>query len=291
MQFEHLFFEGVAARPRRRSVRRHPSVVRSGRAEPTEQVSGFIAALLERANLSAAAYRGPALHRRTAACLRFLGVASAEEGRRRIERNPKLAQSALSVALLGVTEFFRDRAVFDRLATTVLPELFARRGRIRVWSAACSSGHELYSVAMLLAEMGRLAEAELLGTDCRAEAIEQACAGAFEWDTVAPLDPRRRQRYFTRQGPAGLINAELRRAAAWKQADLLAGVEHGPWDLILWRNMAIYLEPAAAADTWARLTRELAPGGLIVCGKADHPPAGLPLERVARCFYQVRGAA
>ncbi|ACB76853.1 CheR family methyltransferase [Opitutus terrae] len=290
MQFEHLFFEGIATAPRRKSGCRTRALVRPGGDEPAEQVSGFIAALLQRANLSAASYRGPALHRRTAACLRFLGVASADEGLRRIECDPRLTQSALSVALLGVTEFFRDQAVFERLGSAVLPELLARRGRIRVWSAACSSGHELYSVAMLLAELGRLADAELLGTDCRADAIEQARAGAFDWEAVASLAPFRRERYFTRYGNSGLINADLRWATEWRQADLLAGVERGPWDLILWRNMAIYLEEAPAEEVWARLTRELAPGGLIVCGKADHPPAGLPLERIARCFYQLSGS-
>ena len=58
-----------------------------------------------------------------------------------------------------------------------------------------------------------------------------------------------------------------------------------PWDLVLWRNMAIYLEPAAAEKLWEAIVAELRPGAYVVAGKADHPPRG-SLERVAACVYR-----
>jgi chemotaxis protein methyltransferase CheR len=79
---------------------------------------------------------------------------------------------------------------------------------------------------------------------------------------------------------------DLRARVMWKQADLLQGVEPGPWNIILWRNMAIYLEKSAAGLVWDRLHRELAPGGLLVTGKAETPPAHLAFKKLASCLYE-----
>lgn len=209
-----------------------------------------------------------------------------EQARRRIEADPELAQAALNVVLLGVTGFFRDRAVFEQLAREVLPSLCARRARLRVWSAACSGGHELYSVAMTLADLGRLEGCELLGTDCREEAIAGARLGRFTLAEVAALPSTVCARYVGFAGAQAWIGAELRRATRWKVADLCNGVEAGPWDLLLWRNMAIYLGSEASTSIWRALCDELSPGGYIVSGKADHLPPGLPLRRVSSCIFQ-----
>lgn len=232
------------------------------------------------------AYRERALERRLPACLRFLKVATASEAARKIASQPALAPAALSVVLLGVTEFFRDRAVFESLRQRVLPYLLARHSRLRVWSAACSEGQELYSVAMLLEQLHGLAGCELLGTDCRGEAIQHARLGVFGHEQVTRLEPGWRDRYFTFQGRYATIAPVLRDAATWKQANLFGAVEAGPWHLILWRNMAIYLEPERAEDVWERLCEQVATGGFLVTGKADLPPKRLPLTRIAPCVYQ-----
>ena len=88
--------------------------------------------------------------------------------------------SAVSSLLIGVTEFFREPAVFDFLRTQVLPVLAGGNRRLRIWSAACSSGAELYSMAILLSETGLLERSYLLGTDCRGDAIERARLGLYD---------------------------------------------------------------------------------------------------------------
>ena len=77
----------------------------------------------------------------------------------------------------------------------------------------------------------------------------------------------------------------LRRQAHWKLSDVARKIEPGPWDVILWRNLAIYLNPGPAASIWARLVGALAPGGYLVVGKAERPPAGLGLSPRCRCIY------
>lgn len=286
MQSEYLFFEGLTTTVARAIPPTASPLVDRGTGSAAEDPGRLVSTLFERANLPAECYRTRALLRRVSACLRFLGATDAVDAARKIEEDPALVQATLNIALLGVTEFFRDPAVFELIRETVLPDLFSREPRLRIWSAGCSSGQELYSVAMLLSEMGRLRDCELLGTDCRREAIEQARCGVYDCDAVAGFERRREERFFARAGSSALVSSELRRAADWRVSDLCSQVEPEPWHLILWRNMAIYLEMPAAAGIWRQLSSALAPGGYIVGGKADHPPGALPLVRVAPCIYQ-----
>jgi Methylase of chemotaxis methyl-accepting proteins len=291
MKFEHLFFHGVSTVRNRanrtwRSERR--TTLRVAGGDEVAEVEQFMRTLLASADLPASAYRRHALVRRWPACLRHLRATDAREASRVLAEQPEKAGALLSVVLLGVTDFFRDEGVFQQLRSGVLPELLRRQRRVRVWSAACSNGQELYSVAMLMARSGRLGDCELLGTDCRAEAIAEARRGVFREEEVARIEPELREAFFE-AGGARAIDPRLRRAAQWKVANLFGEIERGPWHLILWRNMAIYLESERAEEIWARLVDQLAPGGFLVAGKADTPPKWLRLTRVAPCIYQKEG--
>lgn len=294
MKFEHLYFHGTPTangrgtgswvrewRPAKAKVERAAS---GGEAD-----EAFFEGLMGRAELPVAAYRRRALARRLPACLRMLRVTDVAEATRAIAAQPEATKRLLNVVLLGVTDFFRDRPVFEQLQRGVLPELWARHGRLRVWSAACSNGAELYSVAMLLARAGRLADCELLGTDCRADAIEEARRGVFRGEELARMEQEWREVFFEITGEIGTIDPLLRQATRWKVGNLFGAMERGPWHLILWRNMAIYLENERAEEIWTRLFDQLAPGGFLVAGKADHPPKWLRLTRVAPCIYRKRG--
>jgi chemotaxis methyl-accepting protein methylase len=283
----HLFFEGVAARsgdlPPSEAPQAHP---RRRPAEAGAALDEFYVWLFGRAGLPVEQYRPASLSRRLAACLRAVGAGSTAEARKAIEADPALLRPALSAVLLGVTKFCRDRSVFEALEHQVLPGLLKHSRTIRVWSAACSEGQELYSVAVLLAEAGRLGQCRLLGTDCRAEAIDRASCGIFAAETVKDFNPLWRSRYFTAEGGSCRMSRTLRSSVRWKVADLFAGAEPGPWDLVLWRNMAIYLKTDAAEDIWRAIVRELRPGGYLITGKADHPPSGIGLRRLEGCVYQ-----
>jgi chemotaxis protein methyltransferase CheR len=246
----------------------------------------FLAWLLARAGIDSRAYRVGALQRRLPACLRQLRVSSVEAARALIESKPELLPQALSTILIGVSEFFRDHEVFKRLQTTFLPELLRKRAFLRVCAAGVSTGQELYSVAMLLAEAGALNGSYLLGIDLRADAIASARTGRFDDREVNRLAPAFREQYFRPDGANWMVRDELRANTNWRVADLFAHSASGPWDLIVFRNVAIYFDPARGGMVWERLCSELRPGGVLVCGKAENPPESLPFRRVAPCIYQ-----
>lgn len=259
--------------------------VRRATVIPAGESLEFFRWVFEQLHLPIERYRPVALERRLPACLRYLGVKSIREARNRIEARPALALELMDVVLLGVSEFWRDPAVFAALRKVVFPRMLRDSQHPRIWSAACSEGQELYSVAALLAEMEALERCELRGTDCRPEAIARARLGEYPLTSIARLDGATLKGLCLVQSDRVRIHPRLRSAVSWRVSDLLSQSEPGPWDLILWRNMAIYLEQSAAEETWWRLIAQLVPGGHIVVGKADYPPPGSNLERVAPSIY------
>jgi chemotaxis methyl-accepting protein methylase len=186
-----------------------------------------------------------------------------------------------------VTAFFRDPDVFEALARRVIPALARSVNPIRVWSAGCASGAELYSVAVLLAQAGLLSRCTLLGTDCRPSAIALARSGIVDDAELAALPERLRAACFEaasdgRWRPVAAIRDHIR----WKVADVTRGLEAGPWDLILWRNVAIYLRTDTAGALREALANSLCSGGFLVTGRAESMPQ---LRRVARGVYRSAG--
>jgi chemotaxis protein methyltransferase CheR len=252
----------------------------------TEKSCQFISTVLKRAGMNPHSYRIKPLLRRLPACLRALHTDNETHALEILGRQPELLSVALSSLLIGVTEFFRDSSVFETLRTEVLPQLASHGRPLRVWSAGCSNGAELYSVAILLAQAGLLDGSYLLGTDCRYDALECARDAVYDLNQVQKIRLPDQCIYFTRAGTNYRPIAQLHRNIQWRIADLMQGIEQGPWDLILWRNMAIYLTAEASEPIWQGLASELAPGGALVVGQAERPPSSLKLDNPGRCIFR-----
>jgi chemotaxis methyl-accepting protein methylase len=226
------------------------------------------------------------LERRLGACLRALRVGSEAEGQARLLADPDSCGAALNALLIGVSEFFRDSAVFDTLARVVVPALAQLPGGIRVWSLGCSTGAELYSVAILLAEAGLVERSSLVGTDCRAQAVASAEAATFPEEAIERLDGGVRSRYLERTTRGWRVAERVRRVTSWRTGDATREVIEGPWNLVLCRNLLMYLHQAVAETLVRGVVERLAPGGFLMLGKAERPPASLRLVAVDRCIYQ-----
>jgi chemotaxis protein methyltransferase CheR len=252
----------------------------AGRLEP------FIASVLTRSGLDAEAYRANALERRLPAVLRRLRVTTVAAAAERLDREPNLLPEVLGVFLIGVTGFFRDPPVFENLRDKFLPAMIRRRVPLRILCAGVSAGHEMYSVAMLMAEAGILEKSLLLGIDCRAEAIARAQDGSFTDEEMQQLPRMWRDRYFEASAVGWTAQSSLRESLQWRIENLLRHVPQGPWDVVFFRNVAIYLEGTAANSVWRGLHENLAGDGLLVTGKADQPPPSLPFTRLAPSIYK-----
>jgi chemotaxis methyl-accepting protein methylase len=247
----------------------------------------FLSWLFALAGLEVGHYRPETLVRRLPACLRILRAPSVREARSSIEADASQVGTAIGALVIGVTNFFRDSHVFRTLRETVLPELFESKREMRIWSAGCSDGQELYSVTMLLAELGWLNRADLLGTDCRPDAVRRAGDGVYDACETRSVPDDLLRRYFTsaHEPNCWRIDPRLRTVVRWRSGNVLKVLEPGAWDLVLCRNLGMYLEPEVAGNLWAGLHRALGPGRLLVVGKAERP-AGQRFAPVAPCVFR-----
>lgn len=195
----------------------------------------------------------------------------------RRQRDPDLAAAAVEAMTTNETMFFRDRLVFDALRDTVLPRIAAARAgsrRVRVWSAAASTGQEAYSVAMIAAEiLPRSAgwQVSILGTDISQAAIGRARTGCYsQFEVQRGLPIMKLLRHFE-QGAAGwTISAELRRGVEYRVFNLLEPLASlGRFDLILCRNLLIYFDIPTRRALLAKLAAALADGGVLCLGSSE----------------------
>ena len=285
-EFQHIRVRGTIARER--FVLAHdPSLgfERDG-APLSEDEESFLRFLFKEAGLDLYRYRLRTLKRRIGACLRVLHASNFIDARRVVQQKPPLLAAAISTMIIGVTSFFRDGPVWEQMRNQVIPSLLKGRYGLAVWCVGCSDGHELYSLAMMLAEMKLLQRCHLLGTDCRADAIRRARAGQYDSAAIKTVPAELLGSYFEEQEASWRVKPAIRDAIHWRRADVLTLHEPGVWDLILCRNMTMYLAPEASAALFPRLEMSLRPGGILVLGKAERPGAACQLASVGPCVYR-----
>lgn len=181
----------------------------------------------------------------------------------------------------GETYFLRDAKQFELIVRHLLPELVRRRideRRLRFWSAGCSSGEEPYTLAMLLREQAPDLvgwDIEIIASDINSRVLDIARQGRFRDWSFRALDEARKRRYFRQDGREWVIDEALRRMVRFERFDLVGGVMPDAslglddLDLILCRNVFIYMTPVAIARIATKFTSVLADGGYLVTGHGE----------------------
>lgn len=177
------------------------------------------------------------------------------------------------------TRFFRDRAQFEKLRTEIIPAAIARRGheRVRVWSAACATGQEPYSLAMLVDDMrneGMNAAVEILATDMSQRLIDKARSGLYtQFEIQRGLPIRKLIAHFEKAGDLWRISDRLRASVKYEQHNLM---KHpgalGQFDIILLANVLTSFDAETAGAVLDRVADALAPGGVIMLGAGETLP-------------------
>jgi chemotaxis protein methyltransferase CheR len=195
----------------------------------------------------------------------------------RQDDDPALSEQVIDALTTNETTFFRDLHPFESLRNHILPALIQRKRLSRslfIWSAGCSSGQEPYSVAMLIREdFPQLAgwQVSILGTDVSAAMLERARAGRYgQIEVNRGLPAHLLVKYFRRAGVGWEIDGSIRAMVRFRQQNLV-----DPWpsmppaDLVLMRNVMIYLDLAAKQEILARVGDVLAPHGYLLLGTSE----------------------
>lgn len=245
--------------------------------------AGFdsLASLLrERAGIELARSKGYLVDSRLGPLARARGFVNVAEFLQHIARagvEGTLATDLVEAMLNNETFFFRDIQPFDLLKERILPQLRAARAasrRIRIWSAAASTGQEPYSVAMLFAEDRKSWEGwtiDIVGTDISRRAISRARSGLYsQFEVQRGLSIHRLMAHFEKSGEQWELSPEIRAMVRFQPLSLLGPWALGaPFDIILCRNVLMYLAHGCKQDILARIHRQLSPDGRLILGAAE----------------------
>ncbi len=175
------------------------------------------------------------------------------------------------------TFFFRDKIPFDHLRDTILPALTqsrASRRTLRIWSAACSTGQEPYSIAMCLKEKAAVLagwRVEIVGTDLSQEVLEKSRSGIYsQFEVQRGLPIQLLVKYFAQIGEIWQLNADIRGMVQYRQLNLMQDFSSlGKFDVIFCRNVLIYFDQETKAAIFERIAKAIEPDGMLMLGAAE----------------------
>lgn len=194
----------------------------------------------------------------------------------RVEREDRLIWAVVEALTVNDTAFFRDRDTFAFLRDVAMPELSRRRkdGSVRIWSAACATGQEIYSLAMAAAEARDLEPGvrfEFFGSDLSERCLEKAQSGLYtQFEVQRGLPIRLLVKHFENQDETWAISPRIRQAVRWRRINLVSDLSGlGVFDLVMLRNVLPGLEPVIRATVIESLAARLTTDGLLVLGESE----------------------
>jgi two-component system CheB/CheR fusion protein len=240
-------------------------------------------------------YKRSTLVRRVSKRMHEVGIDDYVAYQDHLEVHPDEFAFLFNTILINVTAFFRDQQAWAYLASEVLPAILERKKPgepIRVWSAGCASGEEAYTLVMLLAEaMGETAfrrRVKVYATDIDEDALAAARRAIYEPRQMEPVPEALCEKYFERQGTQYAFRKDLRRSVIFGRHDLVQDAPISRVDLMVCRNVLMYLNSETQSRVLARLHFGLAPGGYLFLGKAEmllsHADLFSPVDLKQRVF-------
>ncbi len=212
-----------------------------------------------------------------------------------------LRERTIDAMTTNETMWFRDTYPYEIIKQVILPELAKQRGRAsRIWSAACSSGQESYSISMCVSEYqqakpGSLTgEVQIVATDISPSMLQVAKYATYDGlSVVRGLEEARKQRFFTKKADAWEVRPEIRQRVRFSELNLLNSyVLLGRFDVIFCRNVLIYFSADLKRDILTRMAQALNPSGYLLLGGSESPMGYTDAFEMVRCaqgvFYRLK---
>lgn len=248
----------------------------------------FIQRLKSKTGMDLALYKESQMRRRLNSLKEKRGFRSFLDFFQAMMKDADLYNEFLDQMTINVSEFYRNPNRWEVLEKRVFPELMAKNGRIKCWSAACSTGEEPYSLVTALSSFLSLREIQVLATDIDQNAIEKAKLGKYPMNAVKDVPKRILNKYFTLSGPHYVISDEIKRCVQFKRHNLLADPFELNFDLIICRNVLIYFTDEAKEALFEKFSKSLKKGGYFFIGGTEQifHPQKYQLEPVETFFYR-----
>ena len=171
---------------------------------------------------------------------------------------------------INVSEFYRNPDQWKLMDETYIPELISKFGKnLKIWSAACSTGDEPYSLVMALSRHIPLNQIRIYATDIDKQVLAKAKVGLYNEKSLVGVPKDLKEKYFTQVGPSFQISDEIKQRVTFKEGNLLKNDYQKDYDLIVCRNVLIYFTEEAKDEVFRKFSASLKKGGLLFIGSTE----------------------
>ena len=230
---------------------------------------GFKDQVLNLTSINLSAYKENQMKRRIDALIKKHSCNGYEEYVQLLKKDRKILEDFMTYLTINVTEFFRNPSQWDILEQHIFPLLLGKKKTIKIWSAACSTGDEPYSLAMVLSKLMPLNQIQILATDIDKEVLAKAQEGVYNSRNMINMPKHFKEMYIKEGNGNFYISDQIKKCITFKQHNLLKDPYPKGMDLIVCRNVLIYFTEEAKKEIYHKFNEALVEEGILFVGSTE----------------------
>lgn len=248
----------------------------------------FVDSIKRKTGIDLAAYKEAQMKRRLTSLYEKKGFKNFVDFFQALDKDRDLLNEFLDRMTINVSEFYRNAKRWDVLEQKIFPKLLAENRRLKIWSAACSTGEEPYTTAMVLSNHLPLSQIFILATDLDENAIGRAKVGIYPERSLAEVPANMKSKYFEKQAAFYKVDDAIKKTVTFKKHNLLKDTYEKNFDLIICRNVMIYFTEDAKDQIYQSFSDSLKPGGILFVGSTEQifNPGKYGFETEDTFFYR-----
>lgn len=235
------------------------------------------------------AYKEAQMKRRIDTLIGKRGISGYDKYVQALRTDKKLFEEFVNYITINVSEFYRNPEQWKLLDEKIIPDLISKFGKnLKIWSAACSTGDEPYSLVMALSKHIPLDQIKIIATDLDKQVIAKAKVGLYAEKSIAGVPDEFKRKYFTQVGPSYKISDAIKERVEFKEHNLLKSPYIADCNLIVCRNVLIYFTEEAKQEVFIKFQKHLKPGGVLFIGSTEQiiNYRDIGYSRISSFFYQ-----
>ncbi|PLR99745.1 CheR family methyltransferase [Bacillus sp. T33-2] len=229
----------------------------------------FIVNIHKKTGINLALYKEAQMKRRLTSLYEKKGYQSFNHFFQELDKDKVLMHEFLDRMTINVSEFYRNAKRWEVLEKNILPKLLETNKRLKIWSAASSTGEEPYTMAMILSKYVPLSQVQILATDIDENVLAKARLGVYPDRSVNEVPADILRKFFIKEGNFYKVADEVKRSVTFKKQNLLSDSFGGPFDLIICRNVLIYFTEEAKEGLYRKFSSALKSGGIFFVGSTE----------------------
>jgi len=249
---------------------------------------GFKLKILKLTGIDLSSYKERQMKRRIDSLIARNNYDDYDEYYKALTQNSKLYDEFINYLTINVSEFYRNPGQWEILEKDIIPNLLKNNKKIKIWSAACSTGEEPYSIVMLMSRFMDMSNIKIIATDIDDGAVAKAKSGLYAAKSLESLPKDFVAKFFDKEGDYYRIKEIVKKCVEFRKHNLLEDKYNDNCDLIICRNVMIYFTEEAKAEIYQKFTDSLTSNGVLFVGSTEQiiMPQRYKLESLKTFFYK-----